>query len=74
MGKSRYGQWEPCESRGSSRVLRETPGEIPGANSLERVHREALREPVAVGPNDRQICARSSRWQAAAFEELKQMT
>src|ERR1700730_9909588 len=34
MGKSRYGQWEPCESRGSSTVLREAPGEIPGAYSL----------------------------------------
>ncbi len=33
MEKLRYGQWEPCESRGSSTVLREALGAIPGAYS-----------------------------------------
>jgi len=42
MGESRYRQWEPCESRGSRTVLREAPGEIPGAYSL-RGDRRSIR-------------------------------
>jgi PAS domain S-box-containing protein len=47
MGKSRYGRWEPCESRDSRTVLRGTLGEIPRVYSLNKRLEKTVRERTA---------------------------